>query len=367
MQRFTKCLKVIFWVTIGAVHSQSTVADSVSDTPKLYVGGYLDMYYGVAGGQEGDVPYFVSMSRSNELNINLAFIDIKYTSDDFRARFAPALGTFMNANYAAEPGTLKNILEASAGFRLSESKNIWIDAGVLGSPYTNESPISRDQLMYTRSFAPEYVPYYLSGIKLGVPLSEQLTAYVYLINGWQQIADLNRAKSLGTQLEWKPNDKHLLNWNTYIGDEYSSAAPNNRMRYFTDVYWLYHSDNAISFTTCLYVGNQKRHNSANQLSNNYWWQANFIARYRFSEQVSLSGRIEYFSDPNSVQISPLNSLGGFSSYSGGLCLNLQVHLLALFRIEGRHFFSDKQVYEVNNKAASQMTWLIAGMTIQFPN
>ncbi|NJN00112.1 MAG: outer membrane beta-barrel protein, partial [Phormidesmis sp. RL_2_1] len=53
--------------------------------------------------------------------------------------------------------------------QLFKNKQIWLDAGVFGSPYTNESAISKDHLMYTRSFAPEYVPYYLAGVKLSVP------------------------------------------------------------------------------------------------------------------------------------------------------------------------------------------------------
>ncbi|PGH40009.1 MAG: hypothetical protein CRN43_05660 [Candidatus Nephrothrix sp. EaCA] len=59
----------------------------------------------------------------------------------------------MNANYAAEPGTLKNIAEASVAVRLSKKRNYWMEAGVLSSPYTNESALSKDQLMYTRTGA----------------------------------------------------------------------------------------------------------------------------------------------------------------------------------------------------------------------
>ncbi|MCS7018511.1 MAG: outer membrane beta-barrel protein [Cytophagales bacterium] len=367
MDKVLYCITVVTFTAIGAACAQPAASDSTLGNATFQIGAYIDMYYGVlTDGRSGDVPYFVSMSRSNELTINLAFIDVKYHAERFRARFTPAVGTFMNANYAAEPGTLKNILEASAGFQLSQTKNIWLDAGILGSPYTNESPISREQLMYTRSFAPEYVPYYLAGLKLSLPLSNQVTTYLYLLNGWQQIADPNRQKSVGTQLEWKPSEKHLLNWNTYIGDERSSSAPDNRMRYFTDVYWLYNLSGGFSFTTCVYIGNQKRQRATGELSNNFWWQANFIARYRLSKGLSVSGRLEYFSDPASVQISPIHPSNGFASYSSGVCLNWQVNRLALFRAEGRHFFSDRQVYDNGNAATSKMTWLITSMTIGFP-
>jgi Putative beta-barrel porin-2, OmpL-like. bbp2 len=165
---------------------------------KVSVNGYIDTYYSYdfSNPASGTRPYSVSMNRHNEFTVNLAFADIKYSAPGFRARFVPAFGTYMNANYANESGTLKNILEAYVGIKLFKNKEIWLDAGVLGSPYTNESAISKDHLIYTRSFAPEYVPYYLSGLKFTLPLSPKVTAYLYLINGWQVIQDNNSGKSL---------------------------------------------------------------------------------------------------------------------------------------------------------------------------
>ena len=203
----------------------------------------------------------------------------------------------MNANYQQEKGSLKNLVEASVGYRIFKEKDIWIDYGVLGSPYTNESAISRDHLMYTRSLAPEYVPYYLSGAKISLPLSEKFTAYLYLINGWQQIQDQNRGKSIGTQLEFRPDSKNLINWNTYLGDERSATRPNDRLRAFSDVYWIHKSGKNWEFTSCFYGGFQNNLFQSFK-SEVFWWQANFIARYSFTEKISLSGRWEYFSDPN---------------------------------------------------------------------
>jgi hypothetical protein len=335
---------------------------------KVTVGGYVDAYYGFNFSQpaEGNNPYFVSMHRHNEATINLAYVDVKYTSERVRARFVPGFGTYMNANYAAEPGSLRHIVEGNVGVKLSRTKEIWLDAGVLGSPYTNESAISKDHLMYTRSYAPEYVPYYLAGAKLSVPLSAKVTAYLYLLNGWQQIQDVNRGKSVGTQLEYRPTPKLLLNWNTYVGDERSAAAPQNRTRYFTDVYAIYNPDGKFSFTTCLYYGVQAREDRPGQTTNAEWWQANFIARYRFSDRVSLSGRLEHFSDPSSVQIASVTPVSGFRASSTGLCLNVYLTDNAMFRLEGRQFFAPDRVYLTEAQSpANQSTWLISNLTVWF--
>src|SRR6478752_5855034 len=100
---------------------------------KVTVGGYVDTYYGYDFNKPtGNRPYFVSMARQNEMTINLAYVDVKYSSSRLRARFVPGFGSYVNANYAAEPGTLKNIIEASVGIKIFPTKNLWLDAGVMG-------------------------------------------------------------------------------------------------------------------------------------------------------------------------------------------------------------------------------------------
>lgn len=218
--------------------SDTTLAKAIT------IEGYIDTYYAYDFNKpaSGARPYFVSMARHNELTVNLVYLAIKYTSSRLRARLAPGVGTYMNANYANEPVILKNIVEAYGGVKLWRNKNIWLDVGIFNSHYTNESAISKDQFTYTRSFSPEYVPYYLLGIKLTLPLREKLNAYLYLINGWQQIDDQNKSKSLGTQLEYRPSDFWLINWNTYAGSEQSPMHTEFRTRYFSDIYVTYNKE-----------------------------------------------------------------------------------------------------------------------------
>lgn len=87
------------------------------------------------------------MARHNELNINLAYISVKHSSPRIRAKFVPCFGSYINANYALEQGTLRNVVEGNIGIKLFKNREIWLDVGVLGSPYTNESAISKDHLI----------------------------------------------------------------------------------------------------------------------------------------------------------------------------------------------------------------------------
>jgi hypothetical protein len=322
------------------------------------IGGYVDTYYGYNFNRpaNGTISYFVSSARHNELTVNLAYVDVRYRSKYMRARFVPGFGTYMDANYKNEPGSLKNMVEANVGVLVSEQKKIWLDVGVLGSPYTNESAISKDHLMYTRSFSAENVPYFVTGAKLSVPLSMKTNAYFYVINGWQVIQDNNKGKSLGTQLEIRPNAKMLFNWDTYVGDERSAQHPDFRLRIFNDFYWIYEPGGKFSATSCFYFGYQQK--SAAPAAR--WWQVNLIARYKLDDQLLLSGRVEYFDDTGAVHVTSITGIPGFRAYSAGVCFNIKLHRLALLRFEGRQFVSPDKVYLDENANPTRGSTLLMG-------
>lgn len=361
------CILFLFTITAQRVCGQVINTATMDTTDfryngKVTVEGYLDSYYAYDFNKPptGDRAYFVSMARHNEITINLAYIGVKYSSARLRGHFVPGFGTYINANYANESFSLKNIIEASAGVKLWRNKNIWMDVGVFGSPYTNESAISKDHLAYTRSFAPEYVPYYLSGVKLSFPITEKMNGYFYLLNGWQQIQDANQDKSIGTQLEYRPSNSLLINWNTYVGNEQSSNHMEFDTRYFSDLFFIY-TKGKWSATGCYYMGIQQRNN----MEDAFWWQANIIGRYNLTEKLSVTGRLEYFDDPERIQINPITAATNFSSYSSSLGLNLKIAENILFRAEGRTFFSNNEVYERGGAPVKNSNLLITNVTLWF--
>jgi len=331
----------------------------------LKIEGYVDTYfnYDYADPADSNIPYFVSQNRHNEFNINLAYISLKYSSARVRATFTPGFGTYMNSNYAAERITLRNIVEANVGVKVFQNKNIWVDVGVIGSPFTNESAISFDQPTLTRSFAPEYVPYYLTGARLTLPMGKKFTTYLFLVNGWQVIEDVNTPLAFAGQLEYKPTDKLTLNMNTYYGYEKSPSAPNNRIRTFLDFFATYKTGK-FNFTLSSYVGNQQRQDSL-RMTDNLWWQINSTVRYYVTQKHSITVRGEYFSDPNSVMIVPTTGVQGFKSASYSIGYNIEITPAVLFRMEGRYFQSPQQVFTYGSYTSDHHTTLTGGLTIKF--
>jgi hypothetical protein len=326
---------ILFTATWANAQSLDTLKIDSLKSPKFQMHIVADWYYAYnSSAPKTDViPLYVSMNQNNQVNNNLSYIDLKYETKRFKARFIPAIGSFMVANSATEKGIFKNILEANAAVKLSKKKELWLEGGILGSPYTNENPYSQEHLTYTRSLAAEYVPYYQAGLKVTYKYNQKWKGSLYLLNGWQQIYDLNTSKSFGSQLEYKPNSKDVFNWNTYVGNENSLQNPNFRTRYFTDLFWTHNFDGKFSFASCVYYGLQEVEMINGKREFLPWGQLNFSARYRMKKWGSFSGRVEYFKDNENILIQGLNQNLGFNCVGASVGYNNYLIPVILLRAE----------------------------------
>lgn len=372
LYRLTLILALLFaWTHISAQIENTGMTDRSDSVElgKLKITGCVDVYYGHDLGQTAstDRPYASSSARLHEITINLAYISFKYENENVRFLFAPAFGTYINTNNVQEPGSLKNILEANGGIRLSKKRDIWLDAGIFGAPYTNETALSKDQIMYTRSLAAENSPYYLSGVRLTYPLSKKVNGYLYLINGWQQMADKNKPLSIGTQIEYRPTNKVLVNWSTYMGSEQTTATPCYRKRFFNDLYIICKPTKKITLTSCVSFGWQEVKDSITKdLSYHKWWQINVMGKYQFTPKISLAGRLEYFEDMDEVVILPANSTPFFSTYGSSLCFDYKIGRNALLRLEGRNYFAAEKVFPEQNVGSNNTyQFFIGNITVWF--
>lgn len=156
-------LQLLLLGTLPALAQDSTASDPLSIT------GYTEIYYQYDFNKpaDGKRPGFIyNHNRHNEVNLNLGYLKASYNGKNSRVNLAAAAGTYMNANYSAEPGVLKNIQEANAGLRVSKKQNIWLDAGILPSHIGFESAVSKDCPTLTRSLLAENSPYFETGAKL---------------------------------------------------------------------------------------------------------------------------------------------------------------------------------------------------------
>src|SRR5690606_24702719 len=156
-----------------------------------------------------------------------------YENKRVRANLGLGIGSYMNANYAAEEGVLKNIYEANVGIKLSKEHDLWLDAGVMPSHIGFESAIGADCYTLTRSILADNSPYFETGAKLSYSTKNgKWDMAVLVMNGWQRIQRVegNSTPALGHQLTYRPSEKITLNSSSFIGNDKPDEA--KQMRYF---------------------------------------------------------------------------------------------------------------------------------------
>ncbi|MBC7949392.1 MAG: porin [Chitinophagaceae bacterium] len=321
--------------------------DSITKTqaPTLAFSGYVEAYYSYDFNKPEDNTrpgFLYSHNRHNEFNANLAFIKAAYSSERVRASFAIATGTYVNANYSAEPGTLKNIYEANAGYKLSRTSNLWFDIGIMPSHIGFEGAISKDCWALTRSLVAENSPYFESGAKLGYTANNgKLSLSVLALNGWQRITRVNSNSlmSWGSQVYLKPTDKITLNYSTFLGTDKPDSV--RLWRIYHNIYGIFQFNDKVGLTAGFDIGTEQVSKGSSE--KNTWYTPVAILRFTPNSQWAVGIRGEYFRDVKGVIIAT-GTLNGFRT--SGISLNvdcLPISNVAM-RVEGRLLNSKDEIF-----------------------
>ncbi|RQO29867.1 hypothetical protein DBR32_14915 [Taibaiella sp. KBW10] len=333
----------------------------------LSISGYAEAYYLYDANRpiRNERPGFVySHNRANEVTVNLAYLKAGYSTEKVRASLALAVGTYMNANYAAEPGVLKNIYEANIGVKLSKKHDLWLDAGILPSHLGFESAVGKDNWTLTRSLFADNSPYFETGAKLSytTPNGKWFMSGL-LLNGWQRIqrADGNSTPAFGHQLSYKPNAKWTLNSGSFIGND--KADSSRQMRYFHNLYVIYQANDQIGITAGFDIGAEQKAKGSNQY--NTWYTPVLIARYTPTAKWGVSLRGEYYKDEHGVIIAS-GTPKGFQTF--GFSLNADYFILpnVLWRVEARSLSSKEALFLNRKEGLSQNSLtLTSALAISF--
>ncbi|SHK64682.1 Putative beta-barrel porin-2, OmpL-like. bbp2 [Epilithonimonas mollis] len=324
-------------------------AQEVNEPLKISV--YAELYYQFeANNPKNNLrPSFIySHNRNNEVNLNLGFIKANYETDKLRANLSLATGTYMNANYSAESGVLKNIYEANVGVKISKSKNLWIDAGILPSHIGFESAVSKDCWALTRSLQAENSPYFESGAKISYTSnSGKWFLSGLVLNGWQRIQRVagNSTVAFGHQLTYKPTEKITLNSSSFIGNDKPDSI--RQMRYFHNLYGIFQLTDRFALTTGFDIGAEQKAKGSEQY--NVWYSPVMIAKFSPTEKLSFAVRGEYYQDKKGVIIAT-GTDNGFQTF--GYSLNADYWILPnlVWRTEVKNMNSKDPIFLTRNEA-----------------
>lgn len=314
---------------------------SAQDSTSIKVSGYAEVYYGYdlsrpLTGERPDLIY--NHKRHNEVNVNLALVQVEVDRSDVRAAVGLMAGTYAQYNLAAEPDLLRNIYEARVGVRLSRTRDLWVDAGIFPSHLGAESAIGLDNITLTRSLTAESSPYYEAGAKVTYRPG-RWTLAVLLLNGWQHIQRPpgNTSLAAGTQLQFAPKEGTVFNWSTFVGSDTPDSL--GLWRVFNNLYATVSGERS-AMTVGVDIGFQEA--APLEDGPEGWMTVYGMARGRIAKRWWLVGRAEYFLDDRAVVTSGWNVAG----VSAGLDLVLSDR--ASWRMEYRVMGSpDDRFLDVN--------------------
>ena len=332
----------------------------------LTFSGYLEGYYSYDFGNPANHnrPNFIySHNRHNEININLGFVKAAYQTDKVRANLALAVGTYMNANYSAEPTVMKNIYEANIGVKISKKKEAWIDAGIMPSHIGFESAIGKDNWTVTRGMYAENSPYFNTGAKITyITDNGKWLVSGVVMNGWQKIyrTDGNNTPAFGHQVVYKPNAKVTLNSSSFIGNDKPDST--RQMRYFHHFYGTYQLTKKLALTTGFDIGAEQKSKGSD--SYNTWFTPVLVLKYSPTEKHNIAARMEYYHDKNGVIINS-GSPNGFQTFGYSINYDYLIRENIMWRIEARGLNSKDKIFMMNEQPNNNNFFITTSLAISF--
>ena len=350
---------------IMATAQDTSSTNSKQTANPLSINGFAEAYYSYDFNKpiDNNRPWFLyNHNRHNEFNINLAFVKASYSAERVRANVTIAVGTYMNANYAAEPGVLKNIYEGNVGIKLSKAKNLWVDAGIFSSHIGFESAYSPSCPALTRSIIAENSPYYESGAKVTYTSDNNKWLFSALaLNGWQRIQRVsgNSLMSWGTQVTFTPSDKVSFNYSTFIGTDKPDSV--RQLRIFHDVFGIF-DINKFQVILGFDIGQEQTAKGSSSYNTWYGWAA--IVQYSFNENWAVAARGEYYNDEHQIIITT-GTPNGFktSGLSFNIDRNIGEHLK--WRTEYRLFKSKDPVFVKGEETINSNSAITSSLALTF--
>ena len=335
----------VILLTSKGIYAQEIITIANDLISPFKISGYVEAYGSTALNNHPNnrkPSLFVSHNRNNEPAVNLAFLKTEYDTENIKANFALAVGTYMRANYAAEPGLLKNLYESSIALKVSKKNNTWLELGVFSSHIGFENAKGSDNWTLTRSLTAENIPYYESGAKISHASNDgKWFMSALILSGWQRIkpVDGNTLPSFGTQITYSPSSRITFNSSTFIGTD----SPDQRrlMRYFHDFYSTFKLSSKLAATIGFDIGMEQKSKGSSTF--NTWFNSTVIMRYTPTTNTAIAVRGEYFDDRDSVLLSS-TSPNGFRTWAFSANFDWNITKNFLWRVEARSLINKDDIF-----------------------
>jgi len=286
----------------AAVASAATADDKPAAAPtflqSIQVTGFVDTYYTWNFNQSSPETLRNFDITHNSFSLNYAEIAVaKVPTEQSRAGFRLDFGAGDTANLvnAFEPGGtdfLKYVQQAYVSVLAPVGKGLTIDFGKFVTPAGAEVIESEDNYNYSRGLLFALAgPYYHAGARVGYTVNDKVTLTGYLVNGWNDVKDNNKAKSVIGSLTVKPTGKATVIANYIVGNEQADDADGSGVRSLFDLVATYTATDKVSVLGNFDYGHDKIAGDGVD-----WYGVAFGLKYQATPTFAFSPRYEVFKD-----------------------------------------------------------------------
>jgi hypothetical protein len=267
------------------------------------------------------------------------------------------VGHTPNTYYLAEPSaagtsstpasdattTWKYIQEAWVGYRAPLGRGIVFQGGIFLSPIGIENMPVKDNWNWSRSNLFFGLPFYHAGIRATYELSKSWTAELMICNGWNNIVDNNREKSVMLHAIDKVSNSLTVNLLYFGGVERSTGAPEGQpWRHLFDAYATWDATKTLSLALHADPGFER-----NTFGTSDWTAVAGYARVRIASPLFLGVRADVFWEHVASNASGAASAifwPGKRVASQTLTLDFRPQDNISIRLEGRHDSGSTEMY-----------------------
>lgn len=258
-----------------------------------------------------------------------------------------AAGLFRDAQGKA--GDL-DVLQAYLGYIAPIGRGLRIDVGKFATHVGYEIVEGRDGYNdnHTHSFLFGYAePITHTGVRFSYPLSEQVSAKLLVVNGWDDVRDNNSGKSVGAQLALTPSPR-LSVYANYIGGP-EQPDNNSDLRHAFDLVAIAKAGPSLTLSLNGDYGRESRvplaATAGGGVRDATWGGVAGYARYAFSERFALVVRGEWFDDPQGARTGYAQTLNEIT-----LTPEYRPHPHLVVRGDLRRDQSNRAVFELSDGA-----------------
>jgi hypothetical protein len=296
---------------IGSTEPSSTEKPPAAQGPTLgQYGAYLDLSYPIDFNFPDNHRWRskTTTQKVNELTPNMILGYVRKDADE-SSRWGVEFGvqggsdttgqvpnaTLRHGGPYSDAGTLSHFSRANVSYLAPVGTGLKLTGGLFNSFIGYESFYAKDNFNYTRSYLPDYSPYFMFGVSAEYQISEAVKSAFYVINRYNYLSYPNNLPSYGMQLKWLASPSVGFTQNFYYGPDQSN----------TDLrYWRFFSDSSIEWkrdqlTIALVydVGTERAIPEAGG-ARSFWTGSAIYTHWQLTKTWALAIRPELYYDPD---------------------------------------------------------------------